>query len=218
MRPPIRRRLSVCLRPKPITRYFILLSVPLFALALALVHGFAAAPAPASAPASTPSGAANGSGVEMVSGVPALNAAAGISAALAAPLAPSAFNSGDLVVYRVGDGTAALGAGATAVFLDEYTTTGTLVQSVPMPTAVSGSNKRLTASGTATTEGYMTRSTDGRYLILAGYDANVGTRVTSSNSSSINRVIGRVDASGTVDTTTALADNISPGNARGAAS
>ncbi|MDQ3918921.1 MAG: Ig-like domain repeat protein, partial [Acidobacteriota bacterium] len=221
MRPPIRRRLSVCLRPKPVTRYFILLSVPLFALAIALVHGFAAsstrtASAPNGASAATPAGF----GIDRPSGAPALNvpAAAGISAALAAPLAPSAFNSGDLVVYRVGDGTAALGSGATAVFLDEYTTTGTLVQSIPMPTAVSGSNKRLTASGTAATEGYMTRSADGRYLILAGYDANIGTSVTSSNSSSINRVIGRVDALGTVDTTTALADNISPGNARGAAS
>ena len=228
MRPPIRRRLSVCLRPKHITRYFIILSVPLFALALALVHGFAAASAPTASPASAAS-APNGTGVATLagfgvdgpSGTPTLNAsaAAGIAASLAAPLAPPAFTSGDLVVYRVGDGSAALGSAATTVFLDEYATNGTLVQSIALPTAVSVPNKRLTASGTATTEGYLTRSTDGRYLILAGYDASVGTSgVTTSNSSSVNRVIGRVDASGTVDTTTALADNISPGNARGATS
>jgi hypothetical protein len=40
------------------------------------------------------------------------------------------FTAGNIVVYRVGDGTAALGSTATAVFLDEYTPSGTLVQSV----------------------------------------------------------------------------------------
>src|ERR1043165_7760453 len=218
MRPPIRRRLSVCLRPKPITRYFILLSVPLFALAIALVHGFAAAPAPASAPASTPSGAANGSGFERVSGVPALNAAAGISAALAAPLAPSPFTSGDVVVYRVGTGSGSLASGATAVFLDEYSPTGTSVQSIALPTAASGSNRALTASGTATSEGELTLSTDGRYLTAAGYDAAPGTSVTSSSSGTINRVIARVDAAGGVDTTTALNDASTGSNPRGAVS
>src|SRR4051812_24363275 len=72
--------------------------------------------------------------------------------------AATGFTLGNLVVYRVGDGSAALAATATAVFLDEYTPTGTLVQSIAMPTVVSGANKRLTASGTATTEGFLTLS------------------------------------------------------------
>src|SRR5689334_10758602 len=87
----------------------------------------------------------------------------------------SSFASGDIVVYRVGDGSAALGSAATAVFLDEYTPAGVLVQSIALPTAVSGLNKRLVASGTATSEGLLTRSADGQYLILAGYDAALGT-------------------------------------------
>src|ERR1043166_9690103 len=54
------------------------------------------------------------------------------------------FTSGNLVVYRVGDGSAPLSANAAAVFVDEYTPAGVLVQSITLPTAVNGSNKRLT--------------------------------------------------------------------------
>ncbi|MGH9819709.1 MAG: DUF3616 domain-containing protein, partial [Pyrinomonadaceae bacterium] len=94
----------------------------------------------------------------------------------ASPIATAApFTSGNLVIYRVGTGTGSLASSATAVFLDEYTPTGTLVQSIPAPTAVNGANKRLTASGTATSEGLMTRSTDGNYLVFTGYDADLGT-------------------------------------------
>src|SRR4051812_36707728 len=76
----------------------------------------------------------------------------------------AAFTPGDLVIYRVGTGTGSLVNTGNAVFLDEYTTAGALVQSVAMPTTASGSNKPLIASGTATSEGLLTRSTDGRYL------------------------------------------------------
>lgn len=131
----------------------------------------------------------------------------------------AAFTPGNLVIYRVGDGVAALTNAATPVFLDEYTPAGTLVQSIALPTAVSGANRRLTASGTATSEGLITRSVDGQYLLLAGYDTDVGTAsITGSTSAAINRVIGRATASGTVDTTTALGDAMSGGNPRGVAS
>src|SRR5436190_14750865 len=79
---------------------------------------------------------------------PIVQTAEPISAPAVEPMAPfSAFTAGNLVVYRVGDGSASLNANAAAVFLDEYTASGALVQSIAMPTAVSGSNKRLTASG-----------------------------------------------------------------------
>src|SRR5207244_13335712 len=118
-----------------------------------------------------------------------------------------------------GDGSAALGSAATAVFLDEYTTDGVLIQSIAMPTAVVGSNKRLTASGTATSEGELARSVDGHYLTAAGYDAATGTAsITGSTSASANRVIVRLAANGIPDTSTALTDAISGGNPRGAVS
>jgi hypothetical protein len=135
--------------------------------------------------------------------------------------AANAFTPGNLVIYRVGDGSATLSNAATPVFLDEYTPSGTLVQTIPMPTATpTGPNKRLMASATATSEGLLNRSADGRYLILAGYDAAVGTTTSSgvpgTAATTVNRVIGRVDVSGNVDTTTALTD--STGNARSAVS
>src|SRR5262249_49388915 len=58
-----------------------------------------------------------------------------------------------LTVVRVGDGSAALTNSATAVFLDEIDSTGTVVGTTALPTAVAGSNARLTLSGNATSEG-----------------------------------------------------------------
>ncbi len=144
--------------------------------------------------------------------------------AAAAAVAPqismgAAFTAGDAVVYRVGDGTAALSSAATAVFLDEYSPPGTLVQSIAMPTAVSGSNQPCTASGSATSEGLITLSTDGQYIVGTCYAAVPGTAaVAGTSSASINRVVFRVDANGTVDTSTALSDLVSGNNPRGAAS
>jgi hypothetical protein len=132
----------------------------------------------------------------------------------------AAFASGNLVIYRVGDGASALSNLATAVFLDEYATTGgAAVQSIAMPTVVNGSNKRLTASGTATSEGLLTLSTDGNYITATGYDAALGTAsITTSTSASVNRVIARVDGTGTVNTTTALSDASTGSNPRSSVS
>src|SRR5436189_2016020 len=70
---------------------------------------------------------------------------------------------GDLVVLRDGNGVAPLSNGSQAVFLDEYTTAGASVQSIPMPTSASGSDRAFTSSGSATSEGNLNQSVDGRY-------------------------------------------------------
>lgn len=89
------------------------------------------------------------------------------------------------------------------------------MQSIALPTSVSGTNKRLVASGTATSEGLLTLSGDSRYLLLAGYDADPGTSsIASTTSANVNRVIGRVDSNGNIDTTTALTDFSSANNPR----
>jgi Calx-beta domain len=120
-------------------------------------------------------------------------------------LAP--FTAGDLVVYRVGNGTGNLANASSPVFLDEYTPTGTLVQSIALPTTISGTNKPLTATGTNNIEGLITLSADGRYLLLTGYASNLGVAFpSSSTSANVNRTVGRVDNSGNVDTSTALTD------------
>src|SRR3982751_2489011 len=87
----------------------------------------------------------------------------------------AAFTPGNLVIYRMNDGAAALTANGTAVFLDEYTTAGVLVQSIAVPTTTVASQRRLVCSGTATSEGFLTRSVDGQYVVFAGYDAALAT-------------------------------------------
>jgi uncharacterized repeat protein (TIGR01451 family) len=131
----------------------------------------------------------------------------------------AAFTPGNIVVYRVGDGSAALSNAATAVFLDEYTPSGTLVQSIPMPTAVSGGQRRLTGSGTSTSDGLISRSADGGCILVAGYDAALGTAaVTGTTATAANRIIGVVRADGTADTSTVFAADYSGSNFRSAAS
>ena len=134
------------------------------------------------------------------------------SFALGAPFTP-----GNVVVYRVGDGTALLANTGNVVFLDEITPAGALVQSVAMPTVLSGAHKRLVSSGTASSEGFLQRSVDGRYLIATGYDSALPAAASIATTAAA-RVIGRVDASGVIDTTTALTDAATLNNPRSACS
>ncbi len=141
------------------------------------------------------------------------------AALLTTPALAGPFTPGNLVVVRIGDGSAALTSAATAVFLLEYTPAGTLVQTVALPTVSSAPNRPLTASGSATSELNLTRSADGRYLVLAGYDASVGTAAIGSSPVATNdRIIGRVAANGTVDTSTHLTDAFDANNIRSATS
>lgn len=133
---------------------------------------------------------------------------------LAAQITP-----GNLLVSRVGDGAAALGSAATARFLDEYTQAGVFVQTIALPTAPSGTNLAFTDSGSATSNGFVTQSVDGRFFLTAGYAAAPGTAsVTGTTSAVVNRVVGRIGIDGSVDTSTALTDAYSGNNFRGVAS
>jgi hypothetical protein len=135
-------------------------------------------------------------------GVAALVLGLAGGAASAGPFQPDS-----LVVYRAGDGVAPLTNAAAPVFLDEYSPAGLLVQSIPLPTLGSGPNRALTAQGTATLEGLINRSTDGRFLLISGYDATVGTATpANATAATVNRVVGIFDALGTVNTSTALTD------------
>ncbi|WP_254508263.1 beta strand repeat-containing protein [Anatilimnocola floriformis] len=115
----------------------------------------------------------------------------------------AAFTEGNLVIYRVGSTGANLTNNGSPVFLDEYSPTGTLVQSVALPTTASGGNNQLVASGLIPDEGQLTRSQDGRYLMLGGYGADLNGSAVLTNSAT-PRVIGRVDGAGNVNTTTAI--------------
>lgn len=112
----------------------------------------------------------------------------------AASAMASAFTPGDVVIYRVGDGTATLANTGNSIFLDEYTPGGALVQSINVSTdsnAANGANN-LVASGTATSEGFLTISPNGQWISLTGYDtAPLGTSVVSSSAARSVVVYGR---------------------------
>ncbi|UOQ99608.1 IPT/TIG domain-containing protein [Hymenobacter sp. 5317J-9] len=128
------------------------------------------------------------------------------------------FTPGNLVVMRVGDGSASLSSAATVAYLQEYTPAGVLVQTIPLPTAVAGNNRILTVAGSSSTDGGLTRSANGAYLVVGGYDAAPGTAGVAAldPSTGANRIVGRVGADGNVDTSTRITD--ATGNLRSAAS
>lgn len=133
--------------------------------------------------------------------------------ATAAPFTP-----GNIVIARVGDGTAPLSAAATVVSLDEYTPAGVLVQSIDLPTSVNGSNRILTASGNSTAELALTRSANGRNLVLAGYSAAPGTAaIAASLATDVARVVGLIAPDGSIDTSTSLGAAFSGSGVRSAA-
>lgn len=123
------------------------------------------------------------------------------------------FTIGNIVVVRIGDGSASLTSSGTAVFLEEYTPAGVLVQVIPMPTAISGSNKRFVLTGTSTSEGNVEISGDKHFITLGGYDADVGT-ATVLTAAGVNRVLAFVSENGTINTTTAITDGYIGSNIR----
>jgi len=151
--------------------------------------------------------------------LPVLGALVAALALSLAAQASAALSPGDIVVYRVGTGASALSSSGTQAFLDEYEPSGKFVEAIALPTATSGANKPLVASGSASSEGLLTLSGDGNYLIATGYDAAVGTaKVAETKSVSAPRTIARVSASGEVDTSTALTDAANENNVRSATS
>jgi hypothetical protein len=129
------------------------------------------------------------------------------------------FARNDLIVVRVGDGNTALSSNAAPVFLDEFDLGGGPVSTTPLPTTVTGNDLRLTLVGNDNTEGALTRSVDGNFLLLAGYDAVVGSSDPSATASnSTNRVVATVSSAGNIVTDTRIGDGYSGGHIRSAAS
>ncbi len=119
---------------------------------------------------------------------------------------PMPFTPGNLAIYRVGDGTAALTNNGSSIIIDEYTTAGVLVQSIAMPTVVDGANQPIIAAGSQAAEGYLTRSVDGRYLLLTGYNTTLGGSTGLAASTGVNRGIARVDQACAVNSTVSVSN------------
>jgi hypothetical protein len=108
----------------------------------------------------------------------------------------SPFAAGNLAVLRVGDGSKSLSSHGNSVFIDQFTTSGTLVGSIAIP---DNATNALLISGSASSEGALTRSADGRLLEFAGYNiafTNSTSSLPGSSSTNVPRALGIVDVNG----------------------
>ena len=134
--------------------------------------------------------------------------------------AASPFTAGNLAVLRVGDGTESLGGSGNSVFIDQFTTNGTLAGSIAIPDHATNA---LLISGTASSEGALTRSADGRLLVLGGYHLALTNAALLSNSlanaSATNcpRALGVVDLFGNYALVAVTTNQYSANNLRSGA-
>jgi len=116
----------------------------------------------------------------------------------------------------------------SAGFIDQFAignanqATSLYTFSLPTVANFSGSgNQALTNSSYSVSEGELSLSTNGLYLVTGGYNDTVSAwspQQTFSPASVINRVIGTISGSGVINTTTDLTDAYSGDNFRGVAS
>lgn len=112
-----------------------------------------------------------------------------------ASLASAAFAPGNLVVSRMGDGTAALSSAAAQTTIVEYDLTPSSAPISLLPLASGPTSPRLVNSGSATSEGALTLSLNGQYLTIAGYDAAAGT-ASVATAAGITRNVAVIDSLG----------------------
>ena len=123
------------------------------------------------------------------------------------------FTAGNLVVHVIGDGKDALSSSATRGFLLEFTTSGATKNIFSLPYVSSTNVAALNTSGVATSEGAVTLSTDGKYLVVVGYDAATGTAtIATSASAAAPRAIGALDWKATVPVISTLRTTAFSGN------
>lgn len=115
---------------------------------------------------------------------------------------------GDIMMLRMGDGSSSLNSAvAHPLFVDRYTLSGrkaTLTSTTPLPTTADGDNHRCVGTGSTLTTNFLTRSADHSYLIVGGYDDEVGSKPASKTAAEAPRVVALIDKDGNVNTTTAL--------------
>lgn len=126
-----------------------------------------------------------------------------VAACISGSSAPAAmFDANNIAVVTVNNATS---DAAAEVSINEYDIfTGAFVSSHVLPSTGSAA---LTLSGIGDHDGHLNLASNGRYLLLAGYRADVGDdNPVYASSASVPRVIGRIDTSWNADTSTALTD------------
>jgi hypothetical protein len=144
-----------------------------------------------------------------------------IAAALFSPVGADAA----LYVSQVGTtgSMTALNSTSTAAYIQKFDNAGSLLSTLSLPIADSGTNKALSLNGSATSEGFLTLSANGQYLTMAGYGVAPGTSAVNGTASTVvPRAVARITLSdGAIDTSTnfpGTGEAYSAGNPRSAVS
>jgi hypothetical protein len=127
------------------------------------------------------------------------------------------FTPGNVVVLQAGDGSTALASTGNAIVLKEFSTTGTPTYSLSVPTTTAASTP-LVISGSATSEGALSRSADGRFLVFGGYANLYSSSLASASATVAPRGVGYVDATGIYTRAVTSTSFYTGNNIRGAAS
>ena len=121
-------------------------------------------------------------------------------------------------VVRVGvGGTTALANIATTAYIEEHVLAsgGALVgNALQLPTADSGLTHAFSLSGTATSDGQLTLSGDGKYVVVGGYNRMPGLtgNVVNMAATTVPRMVARVDATNAIDTSSLFGNAAFSGN------
>lgn len=137
-----------------------------------------------------------------------------LSTVLCSFFAYSQFTSGNLVVLRLGDGTAVVNGNTVPVSLVELSPAGSQIGS-PLLFNSTTAGARITINGTSN-EGLLKLSGNGQFLTLAGYDQPVATVAATAVAIAGQKVIVTVDNSKTISYATKIIANDVAGNLRSA--
>lgn len=135
--------------------------------------------------------------------------AVGLGFGLSTGAEAAIYTPGNLVVLQFDGGGAALNNRGTLGVLREFGLSGTqlgggfVANDLALP-SLSSDPQKLVFSGTATSEGQLTRSVDGRYLTMFGYNGAIGAsgvsggsiatsgNVTGGSTPQLTRTVGRI--------------------------
>jgi hypothetical protein len=118
---------------------------------------------------------------------------------------PAAFASGNVLALRVSAAT--LTTSSAAVFIDELTSAGSLVQTISVP-STGGSACTLPGISSGAVSGKLTTSTTGSLASLACYASAAGTANVASSGG--NRAVQMINSDGTVGAFSSLGQFNSP--------
>ncbi len=132
------------------------------------------------------------------------------------------FTAGNLVVDTAGDGSSGVNSNSAPVYLDQYNTTA--ADQAPsanmiLPLSTANGNNTLTIGGSSSSDGILQTSTDGRYLVLPGFDVTPGFGVVSTSATAaVPRDVALITNTGAADTSTVINDAFNATGFRSAAS